>query len=173
MLYSTSDKSLVHCSVPQQIFYRAEECMGDEIVGSLLCKENILLCTPRKYIFPHLVLRALNMDETMGFQKRENPSKRAEILVVTNRLEMLAFRETCRVNAERLFQICSNIHQYIGYCNMGIPTLLECIGGIFFTITTKASYPKMFPCTTYILLHQATASLMPFQGEQKYIGEEG
>ncbi|QHJ93496.1 hypothetical protein C7M16_00518 [Bacillus subtilis] len=119
MLYSTSDKSLVHCSVPQQIFYQAEECMVDEIVGSLLRKENILLCTPRKYIFPHLVLRALNMDETMGFQKRENPSKRAEILVVTNRLEMLAFLETCLVNAERLFQICSNIHQFIGYCNMG------------------------------------------------------
>lgn len=119
MLYSTSDKSLVHCSVHEHIFYQAEECMVDEIVGSLLRKENILLCTPRKYIFPHLVLRALNMDETMGFKKRENPSKRAEILVVTNRLEMLAFLETCRVNTEKLFQICSNIHRYIGYCNMG------------------------------------------------------
>lgn len=115
MLYSTSDKTLVH----EHIFYQAEECMVDEIVQSLLRKENILLCTPRNFIFPHLVLRALNMDETMGFQKRENPSKRAEILVVTNHLEMLAFLEACRVNTEKLFQICSNIHRYIGYCDMG------------------------------------------------------
>ncbi|WP_342500702.1 DUF1998 domain-containing protein [Bacillus sp. FSL K6-4563] len=50
------------------------------------------------------------MDETIGFQKRENPSKRAEILVITNRFEMLDFLGTCSVNTERLFQICSNIH---------------------------------------------------------------
>jgi hypothetical protein len=93
--------------------------MVDEIVGSLLRKENILLCTPKKYTFLHLVLRTLNMDETIGFQKRENPSKRAEVLVVTNRIEMLAFLETCRVNTEKLFQICNNIHRYIGYCNIG------------------------------------------------------
>ncbi|MCY9136847.1 hypothetical protein MOE66_19890, partial [Bacillus atrophaeus] len=71
-MYSTSDKSLVN-SVHEQIFYQAEECMVDEIVGCLLRNENRLLCTPSKHICPHLVLRALNMDETMGFQKRENP----------------------------------------------------------------------------------------------------
>lgn len=58
------------------------------------------------------------MDETTGFRTRDNPSKRAEILVITNRLEMLAFLETCRVNTEKLFQTCRSIHQFIGYCNM-------------------------------------------------------
>ncbi|MED0884491.1 DISARM system-associated protein DrmE [Bacillus safensis] len=118
-MFSTVDKPLVHCRVHEQMLFRSEEYMVDDIVESLLHEENIILCTSRKYIFSYLILKTLIMDETIGFQKRENPSKRAEILVITNRFEMLDFLGNCSVNTERLFQICSNIHRYIGFCNMG------------------------------------------------------
>ena len=68
-MFSTVDKPLVHCRVHEQMLFRSEEYMVDDIVESLLHEENIILCTSRKYIFSYLILKHLLWMKQLAFRK--------------------------------------------------------------------------------------------------------
>lgn len=92
--------------------------MVNELADCIQKPESFLVCTPNKKIFFKLVLEALCKDELINFKCKQQPEKRARILIISNRSDTMEFFSDCTVNTNILFQSCRELHQLLGYCDM-------------------------------------------------------
>lgn len=116
-----TNSSLINYNNRDLHLYKEEQSVISELADCIQNQESFLICTPNIKIFYTLILEALCKDELINFKYKQKPERRAKILIVTNRREMMDFFVNCTINTHTLFQSCRELHQHLGYCDMNDP----------------------------------------------------